>query len=126
MIADSTQAIVAGARSAEVRRVVLLSSWVVERSHMGAITRLLTGIAMGPVIKDHSAGERALRRSDLEWTVVYASVLTDGPAKGSVTVLPEGASRRMSERISRGDLAAWMVQSVASAQHRRRTVGITG
>jgi uncharacterized protein YbjT (DUF2867 family) len=126
VIANSTQAIVAAARAAGVSRVVVLSSWVVERDRMDAVTRLLTGIAMGPVIKDKSAGERVLRRSDLEWTIVYASLLTDGPAKGSVTVLPEGATRRMSARVPRADVAAWMIQAAAGDQYSRRSVAITG
>src|SRR5216683_914163 len=74
-----------------------------------AVIRLLTGIAMGGVIKDKSAGEQLLRRSDLDWTIVYASLLNDGPANGFVTVLPEHANRSMSEKISRADVAAWMV-----------------
>jgi uncharacterized protein YbjT (DUF2867 family) len=126
VIADSTQAIVAAAREAGVNRVVVLSSWLVERDRMDAVTRLLTGIAMGPVIKDQNAGEQMLRRSDLEWTIVYASMLSDGPAKGSVVVLPDGAKRRMSEKISRADVAAWMLQAATGVQHSRHSVGITG
>jgi uncharacterized protein YbjT (DUF2867 family) len=126
LIADSTHAIVAAARAAGVSRVVALSSWLVERDRIDAVTRLLTGIAMGGVIKDKRAGEQELRRSDLEWTIVYPSVLTDGPATGSVAVLPEGAKRRMSERISRADVAAWMVQAATGVEHSRRGVGITG
>jgi uncharacterized protein YbjT (DUF2867 family) len=126
VIADSTQAIVSAAREAGVSRVVVLSSWVVERGRMDSVTRLLTGIAMGAVIKDKSAGEQLLRRSDLDWTIVYASLLNDGPANGSVTVLPEHAKRSMSEKISRADVAAWMVQAATEVQHSRRGVAITG
>jgi uncharacterized protein YbjT (DUF2867 family) len=126
VIADSTQAIVAAAREAGVSRVVMLSSWVVERDRMDAATRLFTGIAMGSVIKDKNAGEQVLRRSDLEWTIVYASLLTDRPADGSVAVLPDEAKRRMSQKISRADVAAWMVQAATGAQYSRRAVGITG
>jgi uncharacterized protein YbjT (DUF2867 family) len=93
---------------------------------MDSLTRLLTGIAMGAVIKDKSAGEQLLRRSDLDWTIVYASLLNDGPANGSVTVLPEHAKRSMSEKISRADVAAWMVQAATDVQHSRRGVAITG
>jgi uncharacterized protein YbjT (DUF2867 family) len=126
VIADSTQAIVAAARAEGVGRVVLLSSWLVERDRMDAVTRLLTGIAMGTVIKDKSAGEQILRRSDLDWTIVYASLLTDGPADGSVVVLPEGAKRRMSQKISRANVAAWMVQAATGDEYSRRSVAITG
>lgn len=126
VIADSTQAIVEAAHAAGVSRVVVLSSWLVERDRMDAVTRLLTGIAMGSLIKDKSAGEQVLQGSDLEWTIVYASVLTDGPATGSAAVLPEKANRSMSQRISRADVAAWMVQAATSDQYSRRSVGITG
>jgi uncharacterized protein YbjT (DUF2867 family) len=126
LIADSTLAIVAAARQTGVSRVVVLSSFAVERDRLDAVSRLLTGIALGAAIKDKNAGEQVLRQSDLEWTIVYASLLNDGPAKGSVTVLPETAKRGMSEKISRADVAAWMVQAATGVQHSRSSVGITG
>src|ERR1700674_3060825 len=82
VIADSTQAIVAAAHKVGVSRVIVLSSFFVERDRLDAVSRLLTGVAMGPTIKDKSVGELVLRGSDLEWTIVYASVLSDGPATG--------------------------------------------
>jgi uncharacterized protein YbjT (DUF2867 family) len=126
VIADSTAAIVVAARQAGVGRVVVLSSWVVERDRLGAVTRLLTGLAMGSMIKDKSAGEQVLRQSDLDWTIAYASILSDAPAGGSVVVLPEDARRSMAQRISRADVAAWLVQAAVDGQASRRGVGITG
>ena len=126
VIADSTTAIVAAARKTGVSRVVVLSTFAAERDRLGAGTRLLTGIGMGAMLKDKSAGEEMLRRSDLEWTIVYASILSDGPASGSVAVLPEGAKRGLSQKISRADVAAWMVEAATGAQHSRSSVGITG
>src|SRR5258708_4241487 len=124
-VAASTRATVEAARKTGVLRGVRLSSLFVERDRLGAVPRLLTGIAMGSVIKDKSAGELLLRQSDLDWTIVYASLLKDGPVSGSVEVLPEGAKRRISDRISRSDVAEWMVQAATSSQLSRRTVGIT-
>jgi uncharacterized protein YbjT (DUF2867 family) len=126
VIADSTRAIVAAARQTGVSRVVVLSSFFVERDRLNPVSRLLTGIAMGGLIKDKNAGEEVLRQSDLDWTIVYASVLSDGLTTGSVRVLPESAKRHMSEKISRADVAAWMVHAATAAQHSRGSVGITG
>ena len=81
---------------------------------------------MGAMLKDKNAGEEMLRRSDLEWTIVYASMLSDAPAGGSVVVLPDGAKRGLSQKISRADLAAWLVEAATGAQYKRRAVGITG
>jgi putative NADH-flavin reductase len=126
VIADSTRAIVAAARMTGVSRAVVLSTFAAQRDRLNAGTRLLTGIGMGAMLKDKSAGEEMLRQSDLEWTVVYASILSDDPVNGSVVVLPEGAKRRMSERISRADVAAWMLQAATTGQHSRNGVGVTG
>ncbi len=125
VIADSSRALVAAAHGAGVSRVVVLSSWLVQRDRLPAVTRLLTNIAMGSVITDKVAGEQLIRDSDLDWTIVYPGVLTDGPAVGSV-VLPDGATRGISERISRADVAAWLVHAVAEDQYSGQSVGITG
>src|SRR3989454_3144071 len=125
VIANSTGAIVAAARKTGVGRVVVLSSFFVQRDRLGAVPRLLTGVVMGSLIKDKSSGEQVLRQSDLDWTIIYASVLKDGPVSGSVEVLPEGAKRRISDRISRSDVAEWMIQAATSSQLSRRSVGIT-
>ena len=126
VISESTRAIVEAAHMAGVSRVVVLSSFLVERDRLNSVTRLLTGLAMGSMIKDKSAGEKALRDSHLDWTIVYASGLTDGPGGGSVVVLTEGSKWSLSDRIARADVAAWLVQAATSPQTSRRTVSITG
>lgn len=125
VIAESSRVLVAAARGAGVSRVVVLSSWLVQRDHLPAVTRVLTGMAMGSVITDKAAGERLIRDSDLDWTIAYPSVLTDGPAVGSV-VLPDGATRGISERISRADVAAWLVHAATEDQYSGQAVGLTG
>jgi uncharacterized protein YbjT (DUF2867 family) len=126
VISDSAQAIVEAAHEAGVSRVVLLSSFLVERDRFNPVTRLLTGIAMGSMIKDKSAGEKALRESNLDWTIVYASSLTDGPGRGQVAVLTETGRWTLSHRIARTDVAAWLLRAATSPETSRRTVSITG
>jgi len=126
VISDSTQAIVEAAYEAGVSRVVLLSSFLVERHRFNPVTRLLTGIAMGSMIKDKSAGEKALRESNLDWTIVYASSLTDRPGRGQVAVLTETGRWTLSQRIARADVAAWLLRAATSPETSRRTVSITG
>jgi len=126
VIADSTRAILDAAHKTGVKRVVVLSSFFVERDRLGPVSRLLTGIVAGSKIKDKVAGEQLLRQSDLDWTIVYASPLTDGPATGFVEVPDEGTKRGIWDRISRSDVAAALVQAATSPQYSRRSVGITG
>ena len=126
VISDSTRAIVDGAHKTGVKRVILLSSFLVEHDRMGALSRLITGVVRGSMLKDKNDGEQLLRQSDLDWTISYPSRLTDAPATGLVEVLPEGAKRRITERISRADVAGWLVEAATSHQTSRRGVDITG
>ena len=126
VISDSTRAIVEAAHKAGVSRVILLSSFLVERDRFNPVTRFLTGVAMGSMIKDKSAGEKALRESNLDWTIVYASSLTDGPSGGQVVVLTERGRWTLSHRIPRADVAAWLLRAATSPETSRRTVSITG
>ena len=125
LITDSTQAIIDAAPKAGVSRVIVLSSFLVERHRFNPVTRLFTGLAMGSMIKDKIAGEKALRDSNLDWTIVYASGLTDGPASGAVVVLDEGSKWSLSHRIARADVATWLVQAATSPQTSRRSLSIT-
>jgi uncharacterized protein YbjT (DUF2867 family) len=126
VISDSTRAIVEAAHQAGVSRVILLSSFLVERDRFNPVTRLLTGVAMGSMIKDKKAGEKALRESNLDWTIVYASSLTNGPAGGQVAVLTETGRWNLSHRIARADVAAWLLRAATTPETSRRTVSITG
>lgn len=125
VIQDSTRAIIDAAHRTGVTRVVVMSSFLVERDRMGVLSWLITGLAGTSKIADKKAGEQLLRQSDLAWTIAYPGRLTDGPATGFVEVLPEGSKRRISERISRADVAAWLIEAATSRQTSRRDVDIT-
>jgi len=124
VIVDSTRAIIEAAHRTGVTRVVVMSSFLVERDRMGVLSWLVTGLAGTSKITDKKAGESLLRQSGLEWTIAYPGPLTDGPATGSVHALPDGARRRISERISRADVAGWLVEAASSTQTSRRGVDI--
>ena len=126
VILDSTRAIVDAARRTGVTRVVLMSSFLAEADRFAAPARLLIELTRGTTIDDKLAGEKLLRQSDLDWTIAYPSRLTDGPATGSVRVQAEGAKRRITESISREDVARWLIEAATDGEAGRRGVDITG
>ena len=125
LMADATRAIVAGAGRHGVKRVVVLSSFAVQRERLGGVAKLMTGLMMGAMIKDKAAGEDLLRASGLDWTIVYATLLGGGPATGA-TVVPDGATLGMSQKIARADVAAFLLDTATGDQYRRASVTITG
>ena len=125
VIAEATRAVVAAAEQAGPDRIVMLSSFAVARDRLKPVSKLVTRMAMGSNIKEKTAGEEVLRSSGLDWTIVYATVLTNGP-KTEPRVVPDTEKVGVSQRISRADVASFLLQAATDGLYRRRDVIITG
>jgi uncharacterized protein YbjT (DUF2867 family) len=125
VIAEATRAVVAAAEQAGPDRILMLSSFAVARDRLKPVSKLVTRMAMGSQMKDKAAGEEVLRASGLDWTIVYATVLTNGP-KTEPRVVPETEKVGASQRISRADVASFLLQAATDRLYSRRDVIITG
>jgi uncharacterized protein YbjT (DUF2867 family) len=126
VITDATQAVISGAATTGVTRFLELSSFAVLRERLSAPAKLMSSTAMSAMVKDKAAAEDALRAGDLDYTLVHAVRLTNGPATGAAKPLPESATLRMGDTISRADVAAWMLTALTDATTSRRSVVIAG
>lgn len=125
VMAQATRAIVDVAKQDGPERVVLLSSFAVARERLMPVTKFVTRLAMGSQISDKAAGEEILRSSDLDWTIVYATKLTNG-ARVEARVVPENEKVRMSQTISRADVASFLLKAATEDLYSRSSVVITG
>jgi len=126
IMSDAVRAIIDGAHQAGMRRVVLMSSFAVERDRLGPMTKLMSNLTMGKAIADKTASERLLRSSDLEWTIVYATVLTNKPASGTSRIVPDGLKLSLTHKVSRADVASWLLKAAKDPSFVRRQVTISG
>ena len=124
VIADATRAILAATNGEDGPRVVMMSSFAVQRDRLKGLAKLSSAIT-GAKMKDKAAGEEALRASNVRWTIVYATLLSNGPRQG-VKVVPQSAKVGMSERISRADAASFLLQAATTGDYDRHSVLITG
>ena len=125
VMADASRAIVAAADDGGPTRIVMLSSFAVARDRLTPVSKLVTSMAMGSQIKDKAAGEDLLRASDLEWTIVYATKLTNGP-KTQARVVPENKKVGFGHKISRTDVASFLLQAATDGLYIRDDIVITG
>jgi uncharacterized protein YbjT (DUF2867 family) len=125
VIAEATRAILGAADADDALRVVMMSSFAVLRDRLTLVVKLLTRATTGAKMKDKAAGEEVLRASKLRWTIVYATLLTNGPRKGA-KVVPESAKVAISDRISRADAASFLLEAATTGGYDRRSVLITG
>ena len=117
--------LIAAMRRHNVRRIVAVSSLGVGDSiaNVNILFRALIPIFFRGAIPDKEGMEAQLRQSSLDWTIVRPAGLTDGPETHSVQIItPE--SRRHVRRISRADVAAFILHHLGDAALFQQTVGI--
>ena len=111
-----TKAAIEAMRRAGVRRLVVQSSLGAGDSgqQLPQPFRLFAKVALAKPIADHNAQEDAVRASGLDWTIVRPPGLTDQPATGEWLALEVGDGGTLNGRISRADLAAFILASLDS------------
>jgi putative NADH-flavin reductase len=120
LMTRSVPAIVRAMESQGVRRLIFTSAYGVgaTRGDVPALPRLLMWLLFRDLYADKEAGEAALRRSKLEWTIVYPVTLTNGARTGHYRV-GERLDLHGFPRVPRADVADFMLRQV----HDRTYVG---
>ena len=73
---------------------------------------------------DKEVQEKIIESSALDWVIVRPSVLTNGPKRSVYRVGADVGNWLMPSRISRADVAAFMLEQVAGAKYLRQTPGL--
>jgi uncharacterized protein YbjT (DUF2867 family) len=128
LILDTTRAVISAAEQTGLRRVVFQSAFGVGASHPKLSIFMRLGYQLAPaVFRDKAAGEQLLTATGLDWTLAYPGILTNGPRTGMVTATDLAALTRLPglPRISRADVAAFLLDAAASDKWIRRIAVIT-
>jgi putative NADH-flavin reductase len=108
----------------EVRRVVVESVAFLFRDSIVPPAYLLGRLLFPAIVADASAMERILGESELDWTIVRPPELTDKAYTGKYRVL-EGHLPRFGFKISRADVADFMLRAVENHVSSRKIVGVS-
>ena len=122
-LAAGTANIVAAVDSHGVGRLVVLSAAGVGDSwtQIPWSSRLMFKTMLRNILADHRAQEAVVEGSKADWTVVRSAVLTDKPATGTVTATKTGPTKR----ISRTDVAGYLVDQLTDASLARQAISVT-
>lgn len=93
------------------RRLIALSAYGTGDSRHGFYGWMLNTVAKG-ITLDKIEMERQMAASGLDWTSVRPPILTTGPRTGNFRVLPPTTALRGFKRISRADVAAYMIDII--------------
>jgi putative NADH-flavin reductase len=126
LITQTAPAIVLAMQASGVRRIIFTSAYGVGAtlSDVPLLPRILMRLLLADLYSDKAAGEDVLRRSGLDWTLVYPVTLTNGPRLGRYRV-GERLALRGFPRISRGDVAEFLLKQVGDTSYLRKGVLIS-
>jgi putative NADH-flavin reductase len=109
---------------AEVRRVIVESVAFLFKDSIIPPAYLLGRMLFPGIVADSSAMEDVFARSGLDWTIVRPPQLTDKPYTGNYRVR-QSHLPRFGFKISRADVADFMIKAVENPFLIRRIVGIS-
>ena len=96
------------------------------RGHGGFLyDRIVQPLFMKTIYEDKDRQEALLRASDVDWTVVRPGTLTNGPATGLARALTD-LDGVTAGRMSRADVAAFIIENLDTGDYRRTAVLLTG
>jgi putative NADH-flavin reductase len=109
----------------QVRRVVVESVAFLFRDSIMPPAYILGKLLFPGIVADASAMERVFEKSGLDWTMVRPPELTDKPYTGTYRIR-EGHLPRFGFKISRADVADFMIKAVEDHSSIRKIVGVSG
>jgi len=112
-----------------VRRFIYLSSIGAgdSRYYMGPLIRLIVvGILLRIPLADHTDNEKRIPKSTLDWTVVRPTGLTDGSQTSSYRHGADFIKMTGNPKISRTDVAGFMVSQLSDPMYVKKAAWIFG
>ena len=126
MLARAIPHILEGMRQEYVNRLIVLGAAGVHQDYgkyQNALTTMALWMAKKTALKhpfiDQAAQERLIAASDVDYTIVRAPRLMDGPFTGNYRVLPD-ALPPGALRINRADVADFMLQQLTDPRFHRQ------
>jgi putative NADH-flavin reductase len=126
LLSRSMAAILPAMQREGIRRLIVISALGVGESHDEAplLARIFFRLALRHIYADKAIADDFIRRSSLDWTIVRPTMLTNGPRTGSYRA-GEHLELHGMPKISRADVADFIVKELSDRQWIRKTVAIS-
>lgn len=125
VMAASMAALITVATAQEVKRVIVMSSFLATQNFKpNPIVKFALKL-MSSIVKDINSGEQQLTQSGLDYTIVYATRLTNEPLNPHYRIVDANSTVGATDSISRADVAEFLLKQLTDATYVRKTVLIT-
>jgi putative NADH-flavin reductase len=126
VLADGVRATIEAMRCTRVRRLVIVSSSLLD-SNIGWMGRFIARTMLRHHVHDQHAMEKQVTESDLDWTVLRAPRFSNGAFTGRYIVTAESEERETPGLpMAREDVACMMLDTAERGNHVKEIVRISG
>jgi putative NADH-flavin reductase len=125
VLVDSSRATIAAMRRAGVKRLVILSSALLD-SHIGVINRIVSRTILRHFSSDQRAMEKLVTACDLDWTVLRPPRMTDSAPDGQSTAMLGDPPDSSGMVITKEEVARVMLDTAENRRYIRKLVHIRG
>ena len=125
LMTEAVTAVIEASKVTGVKRFILMSSFAVRKDQLSGGSKFVTGLLMGKAVKDKSSSEDLLRNSNLDWTIVYPTGLTNNEKGAEVHVVSNSETVGMKNKIARADVAAWILNEAEASNYVKAEALIT-
>jgi len=126
--AAGTRNIVAAMEKAGVQRLICQSTLGIGDSwgNLNALWKyVMFGLLLRSAYADHVEQERHVTGSRLDWTIVRPGAFTDGPHTGQYEHGFSGTDKTITLKISRADVADFMLKQLTDEAYLHKTPGLS-
>lgn len=125
VLEDSSRATISAMRNAGVRRLVILSSALLD-SHIGLVNRIVSRTILRHFSSDQRAMEQLVTASNLDWTVLRPARMTGSAPSGPPTLTLGEPPDAAGMQISKEEVARVMLDTVENRRYIRELVHLRG
>jgi putative NADH-flavin reductase len=125
---EGTKNIIAAMQKSGVKRLICQSSIGVgdSRENLNFWWKyVMFGMLLRPAYADHVLQEDYVMKSGLDWTIIRPAEFTDGPLTGIYKHGFSGTAEGLTLKISRADVAGFLIKQLTDNTYLHRTPGLS-
>ncbi|WP_280431376.1 NAD(P)-dependent oxidoreductase [Nocardia brasiliensis] len=126
--AEGTRAVIEAMNRTGVKRLIVQTTLGVgdSKANLNFLWKyVMFGLLLRQAFADHVQQEAYVRASDLDWTIVRPSAFTDGPRTGGFRRGFPAGERGLTLKITRADIAGFMLEQLTDTTYLRQAPGIS-
>jgi putative NADH-flavin reductase len=126
LMTDAVSAVIEASEMTHVTRFIVVSSYAVTgANNLSLGTELIARTFLKNIIADKISSEQLLRASDLDWTIVSPTILTNDEPRSAPRLVPSTEKITTRHRIARADVAAWILEEASNPRYVKKEIVIS-